>query len=287
MPGYLKTRTRFCAILLAAPTLLARPAGAAPGVSDEALRNITFEQKLAIQVPLGLKFQDENGRAIQLSGYFGHKPIILVLGYYECPMLCTMVLNGLIESLEDLKWNAGSQFDVISVSIDPRETWKLAAAKKRACLRRYGREGAEAGWHFLTGREDQIGKLANSVGFRYAYDSASRQYAHPSGLVILTPDGKTARYLFGVSYSPQDLFSALQTAAKGKVGSPIRNLLLLCFHYNPISGKYGAQIMFVIRALSIATLIGLTSWIVLLVKQGRENEKATPDSRTVGLAREG
>src|SRR5438105_2374187 len=159
-------------------------------LTDETLAKLSFEQKLSSQASLDLVFRDEAGRQVRLGEFFGHKPAILVLGYYECPMLCTLALNGMVEALEDIKWNIGNQFDVINVSINPRETSALAAAKKRTYLKRYGRAGAAHGWHFLTGDEPAIEQLARQVGFQYAYDPSSRQYAHPSGLIILTPQGK-------------------------------------------------------------------------------------------------
>ena len=211
--------------------------GHAQALSDAALARISFEQKLNAQVSLDLPFRDESGQAVRLGDYFGRKPVILVLGYYQCPMLCTLVANGMIESLEDVKWSIGHEFDVVHVSIDPRETPELAAAKKRNYLKRYGRSGAAQGWHFLTGQDAAIKRLADEVGFQYAYDAPSHQYAHASGLIILTPQGKVARYLFGVTYSPADLFQALAVASANKVGSPVQRLILLCFHYNPIRSR--------------------------------------------------
>lgn len=245
-------------ILLA--LLLSNGLGAAT-LSDQTLANINFEQKLNTQVSLELPFRDESGKQVRLASYFGGKPVILVLGYYECPMLCSLVLNGMVESLLDLKWTIGNQFQVVNVSINPRETPALAAAKKRTYLKRYGRAAAGAGWHFLTGEEPAIKRLADEVGFQYAYDPATGQYAHPSGLVILTPEGKVARYFFGVAFSANDLYLALQGASDHKVGSPIQRLILLCFHYNPITGKYSPAILLIVRLLGGATALGL-GWLV-------------------------
>lgn len=239
-------------------------------LTDDQLSNIGFHQNLNTQITLNSTFRDENGKTVQLGDYFGRKPVVLVLGYYGCPMLCTLTLNGMVESLEDLKWNIGDEFDVLNVSINPHETPALAFAKKKTYLKRYGRHGADAGWHFLTGNEAQIKRLADEVGFQYAYDPQSKEYAHASGLVILTPDGKISHYLFGVTFASQDFFTALQDASKKKVGSPIRELILLCFHYNPITGKYGALIMAIVRGLAVATVLGLV-WLVFRMSRGRKS----------------
>jgi protein SCO1/2 len=226
-------------------------------LSDAALRQITFEQKPGAQISPGLQFRDENGRAVKIGDYLGGKPVILVPGYYGCPMLCTLVLNGLVESMQDLKANVGSDFAVLNYSIDPSEKPPLAAQKKATYLRRYGRDGAAAGWHFLTGDEASIKKLSDQIGFRYAYDPAIKQYAHPSGFVVITPQGKVVRYFFGVDFAAKDLDVALRQAADNQTGSPVRQLLLLCFHYSPITGKYGNLILASVRICGIATLAAL------------------------------
>lgn len=237
-------------------------------LSDEALAQVRYEQKLNAQLSLALPFRDEEGQQVRLGKYFGRKPVLLVLGYYQCPMLCTLVLNGMVESAADMKWSIGRDFDVVSVSIDPGETPALAAAKKRTYVKRYGRSGAAQGWHFLTGDQTAIQQLANEVGFRYAYDPVSKEYAHPSGLIILTPEGKISRYLFGVTYSPKELYTALRDASSNQVGSPIQQLILLCFHYNPVTGKYSGIIIVVLRCLGIATIMGLFWLIVALARRG-------------------
>jgi len=231
-------------------------------ISDEALARIDFSQKLHAQLPLDLQFVDENGQSVRLGNYFGTRPVILVLGYYGCPMLCTLELNGLVESLQDMKWRIGDQFTVLNVSINPEESPTLAAAKKQTYLKRYGRAGASEGWHFLTGRERNISRLAAAVGFEYRFDPVSRQYAHPSGLVVLTPQGKVSRYLFGVSYHSVKIYEALQQAAANEVGSPIQRIILLCFHYNPVHGKYGPTVLLVIRLLSVATMLAIVGLVV-------------------------
>jgi protein SCO1/2 len=267
-------KTRLIAFILfcAALVISAR----AQSLTDAQLTRISFDQKLGAQISLDLPFRDENGKAVTLRDYFGRKPVVLVLGYYQCPMLCTLTFNGMVESMNDMKWSIGNQFNVVHVSIDPKETPELAAAKKQTYLRRYGRPGAGAGWHFLTGDEPAIRKLADEVGFHYAYDPAVKQYAHPSGLVILTPEGKTAKYLFGVSFAPAEVYAALQGASDHKVGSPIERLVLLCFHYSPIHGKYGALIMIIVRILGAITLAGMVWLGLALVARERK--------RKVGLA---
>ena len=264
----LNSTTRALPVL---PVFLALVTGhlAAQTLSDDTLAQIRFDQKLNAQVSPALPFEDEEGRAVRIGQYFGRKPLVLVLGYYECPMLCTLVLNGMVESAADMKWSIGREFEVVNVSINPGETPALAAAKKRTYLKRYGRSGAAAGWHFLTGNAASIRQLAEEVGFRYAYDAASKQYAHPSGLVVLTPEGKVARYLFGVTYAPQDLYGALREASANQVGSPVAQLILLCFHYNPITGKYSGIIVVVLRLLGAGTILGFLGLIVALVRRGR------------------
>ncbi|MDB6017097.1 MAG: Electron transport protein SCO1/SenC [Pedosphaera sp.] len=249
----------------------------ARAVSDEELRQIKFDQKLQQQVSLDLPFRDETGKIVKLGDYLGKRPTILVLGYYGCPMLCTLVLNGLVESLQDLKSSAGGEFEIINVSIDPHETTALAAAKKKAYLKRYGRHGVEQGWHFLTGDEAAIRKLTQEVGFRYVYDEPSRQYAHPSGLVILTPQGKVSRYLPGVTYAGKDLNAALVAASANKVGTPVEQFFLLCFHYSPSTGKYGALVMMAVRAGGVLTLLVLGRGMVIMIRrESARKEPVTP-----------
>jgi protein SCO1/2 len=255
--------------LLACGFLLARNACSQP-LTDAALAQIRFEQKLNTQLALDLRFMDETGREVRLGEYFGTKPVILVLGYYGCPMLCTLVLNGLVETMEDMKWRVGAEFEVINVSINPQETPALAAAKKKSYLKRYGRAGAAQGWHFLTGKTPAIQALATAVGFNYRWDPATKQYAHPSGLVILTPQGKVAQYLFGVTFPSRALYTALQGASLNHVTSPIQELILLCFHYNPLTGKYSALILGLVRLLSATTVLGLFALIVFLAHHSRK-----------------
>jgi protein SCO1/2 len=257
-------------LLLATASLLF-PRGAALGSSESLtasnLAAIRFDQNLGQRITPGLSFVDETGNAVQLGKYLGNTPVVLVLGYYECPMLCSLILNGFVESAGDMKWSIGKNYEVVNVSIDPNETPALAMAKKRAYVRRYGREGAEQSWHFLTGKSRAIQQLAREAGFNYAYDPSSRQYAHPSGLIILTPEGQISHYLFGVSFAPQDLYAALRDASNRRTGSPIQQLILLCFHYNPLTGKYSADIMSILRLMAAFSAIGMAVLIVSLAKR--------------------
>jgi protein SCO1 len=254
-----------CLLLYLSICLL--PEGDAQALVDADLKKITFEQKLNQKVSRGLHFLDEDGHDVKLGDYFGKRPVILVLGYYGCPMLCTLVFNGMVEGLQDLKAGIGDEFEVVHVSIDPHETPALAAAKKKTYLRRYGRAGAATGWHFLTGDKASIQQLANEVGFHYAYDEKSRQYAHPSGLIILTPEGKISHYLFGVNYSGEEINSAIKVASAGRVGSPVEQVLLLCFHYSPMTGKYATAVMIAVRIGAAATVLLLARWIIVAIRK--------------------
>jgi protein SCO1/2 len=248
-------------------------------LSDATLAALTFDQKLGSQIPTPLAFRDENGGVVQLGSYFNKKPVLLVLGYYQCPMLCGLVLNGMTESMQDLRWSVGKEYEVINISIDPSETAGLASAKKRACLKRYGRDQAVAGWHFLTGDESSIKQVAAAVGFQYAYDAESKQYAHPSGFVVLTPDGHISKYFLGVTFSARDLQASLAAASNRSVGSRIQDLVLLCFHYRPITSKYGAAIMLTVRTLGIATVFSLGFLMVKMSNPNGANHAPSPDTK--------
>jgi protein SCO1/2 len=234
-----------------------------------ALQKVSLEQRLNEQVPLDLVFRDEIGREVKLAEYFrAGRPVVLSLVFYECPMLCNQVLNGLVSSIKTLSFTAGKEFEVLTVSFDAREGPDLARAKKESYMVRYQRPEAENGWHFLTGEQASIDALTKAVGFNYAYDAATNQFAHASGIIVLTPQGKIARYFYGIDYAPRDLRFGLIEASENKIGSPVDKLLLYCYHYDPATGKYGAVVMNIMRLAGIVTLIGIVSLIVLLRRRG-------------------
>lgn len=239
------------------------------GVRPELLKDVGVDQNLDASIPLGLTFRDEHGRTVQLSQYFNGKPVILTLVYYSCPMLCTQVLNGLDRSLENISLNIGKDFNVITVSIDPTEKPILADAKQALYTGMYGRPGAADGWHFLVGDEPQIKQLASAVGFRYAYDPDSHQYAHASVIMVLTPEGKISRYFYGITYPPRDLRLGLVDASSGKIGSPVDAILLYCYHYDPHTGKYGLLINRVIVAAGLLTIALMAISIFILARGDR------------------
>lgn len=255
-------------LLIFAWLLAAAPARAQSGVPPM-LRDVGIDQRLNQQAPLDLVFRDESGRTVALRDYFGQRPVILSLVYYNCPMLCTLVLNGLLRSMRALPLNAGQEYDVVTVSFDPRETPALAAAKKQAYVERYGRAGAAQGWHFLTGDEPAIQQLTRAVGFRYKFDPATGQFAHASGIMVLTPQGRLARYFYGVEYSTRDIRLALVEASANKIGTPADQVLLFCFHYDPATGKYGFAIMNALRAAGLATMLGLVALVWSLSRRHR------------------
>ncbi len=236
------------------------------GVRPSLLKEVGVDQKLNQQIPLDLTFRDEHGQPVQLRQYFGQKPVIISLVYYNCPMLCTQVLNGVESSLKLLPMDIGKQFNVITVSIDPTERPVLAEAKQALYTGIYGRPGAAAGWHFLTGDEPQIRQLADALGFRYAYDPDSKQYAHASAIMLLTPEGKISRYFYGIQYASRDLRLGLVEASEGKIGTPVDQVLLFCYHYDPVTGKYGLLISRVIQAAGALTVLAIGILVLLLYR---------------------
>ena len=249
--------------------LTAVPVQADDATPDEALESARFEQRLNAQTPLDLAFRDETGQDVRLGSYLGEKPVILALVYYNCPNICSVVLNDLVENLRELPFELGREFDVVTVSIDPRETPELAAASKDTYVHNYGRAGVEHGWHALTGTEKAIQRLASVVGFQYAYDARLKQYAHPSGLLVVTPEGKISSYLYGLVYSPTDLRLALVEASENKIGSPIDQVLLRCYQYDPVSGKYTVTVMNIVRLGGLITTIVLGGFLVTMVRGNR------------------
>jgi protein SCO1 len=248
-----------------------RPApGPAAGERPAILDDVGVDQRLDEPVPLDLVFRDEAGRSAPLTRFFGSRPIVLALVYYECPMLCSQVLTGLSSALRVLAFDIGNEFEVVTVSIDPRETPEVAAARKRTFIERYGRDGAAEGWHFLTGDEAAIAELARAVGFRYRYDPRLDQYVHGAAIMVLTPAGRLARYFYGIEYSPRDLRLGLVEAATEKIGSRIDQFLLFCYHYDPATGRYSALTMNLIRMVGALTLLALGTFMFVSWRRDRK-----------------
>jgi protein SCO1 len=229
------------------------------------LKNVGIVQKMNAQVPVDVPFVDETGKQVTLSQYLG-KPVILALVYYQCPSLCNLVLNGIVRTTKLLTMTAGSDFDVVAISFDPRETPEIAAAKKQTYVKQYGRAGAENGWHFLTGTEASSRMVADAVGFHYAFDSMTNQYAHASAIILLTPQGRVARYFYGVEYPARDLRLGLTEASSGQISSPVDQILLYCYHYDPATGKYGLVVMNLLRAGGILTILCLAGLLFILMR---------------------
>ena len=234
-----------------------------------ALQSVRFDQRLNERVPLDLPFRDEDGRTVRLGEYFGQRPVVLAFVYYECPMLCTQVLNGLTSTLTALDERVGRDFDVVTVSFDPRETPVLASAKKKAYLDRYGREGAGDGWHFLTGDEASIAALTKAAGFSYQWDTQSQQFAHASGIVVLTPEGRLARYFFGIEYAPRDVKFALMESSEGRIGTLADKLLLYCYHYDPATGSYALMALNAVRLGGMVTVVTLVGFVMMAIRRDR------------------
>ncbi|HEV3041668.1 MAG TPA: SCO family protein [Candidatus Angelobacter sp.] len=237
------------------------------------LQQVGIDQRLNQPVPLDSTFLDENGKAVKLGDYFGQKPAVLALVYFQCPMLCSQVLNGLTSSLNVVKFNVGRDFNVITVSFDPRDTPAAANETKQRMLKRYRRPGSEEGWHFLTGKKDQIDSLAQAVGFRYAWDPEIQQYAHASGIMLLTPDGHVAQYYYGIEYVPRNLQLGIVQTSQGKVGSLVDRMLLICYHYDPAKGKYGAAIFTILRLSALATMLVLGGFIFIMLRRDAAGKK--------------
>jgi protein SCO1 len=260
------TAAAFLALAPGAAAQLASDPMQSVGVRPELLKQVGIDQKLNQSIPLDLTFRDEDGNNVELGQFFGQKPVILTLVYYNCPMLCTQVLNGVESSLKELSTDIGKQFDVVTISIDPTESHVLAKTKKEMYVGMYGRPDAAQGWHFLTGDEPQIKKLADAVGFRYAYDPDTKQFAHASAIVLLTPEGKISRYFYGIQYPTRDLRLGLVEASEGKIGTPVDQVLLFCYHYDPATGKYGLLISHIIQAGGALTVLILGIGMLILFR---------------------
>lgn len=234
-----------------------------------ALRNVGIEQRLGSQLPLDVSLRDETGKTVLLSRYFGQRPVILNFVYHKCPMLCPTVVDGLIQALNGLSFDAGKEFEVVTISIDPDDTSAVAAKKKSEYLRGYHRAGAASGWHFLTGDEAAIGKLTKAAGFDYNYDPESKQFSHAAGIMIVTPQGKLARYFYGIQYNPRDLRLSLVEASANKIGSPVDVLLLFCSRFDPNAGKYTVVVMRVIQLAGLVTVLGVGTFIGIMLRRER------------------
>src|SRR5262245_21507162 len=282
--GYLLTLVSFVSFVVSSVPAFAQMTGPpTPGYKREAgtpasalpapLQEIGFDQNLDQQIPLDTPFMDERGRSVTIGQYFGARPVVLVFAYYDCPMLCTQVLNALASSLDVLSLEARRDFDVVVVSFDPREKSELAAAKKATVLQRYKRPGAETGWHFLTGEQSAIASVTRAAGFRFVWDAALKQFAHPAGIIVVSPSGHVSRYLFGIDFGPRDLRLAIVDASAGKIGTPIDSFLLYCYHYDPMSGRYGLVIMRVLRIAGVATVLLLGTCIAIMLRQERSQRR--------------
>ncbi len=245
-----------------------RPASAPPSnAMPAALQQVKFDQKLDQQLPLDAAFKDEHGKAVRLGDYFGTRPVIVAFVYYECPMLCNQILNGLVSGIGVLDQTVGSDFDVVAISFDARETPVQAAAKKATYLDRYQRPGTERGWHFLTGDEAAIKRVTDTAGFQFAWDPATQQFAHASGVIVTTPEGKLSRYLFGIEYPPRDLKFALMESSAGKIGSVVDQVLLYCYHYEPATGSYSLAAMNAVRMGGVVTMVALLGFIAISLRR--------------------
>jgi protein SCO1/2 len=252
------------------------------GVQPADLKKVAFDQRLNAQVPLDLPFRDENGVTVKLGDYFNHdKPVVLSLVYFECPMLCTLVLNGLAGAMKGMSLEPGKDYDLVTVSFNPKETPALATAKKKTYVQRYGHPEVASAWHFLTGDPDSIKQLTEAVGFHYVYDPATGQYAHATGIMITTPDGHLAKYLYGIDYAPRDIRLALVDASRGRIGNPVDQVLLYCYHYDPKTGKYGLVVMNVIRLGGVVTVVLLGSLVgVMAARERRKSRQRSSDAGT-------
>jgi protein SCO1 len=258
-----------------------REAGMPSSALPAPLREIGFDQNLDRQIPLDIPFVDEEGHPVTLGSFFGKRPVVLAFVYYDCPMLCTMVLNALATSLDVMSLEPGADFDIVTISFDPREKPALAAARKATYLQRYRRPGAAKAWHFLTGDQSSIDRATKAAGFRFVWDERLKQFAHPTGIIVVTPDGRVARYLFGIEYGPRDLRLAIVDASAGRVGSRIDSFLLYCYHYDPMTGRYGLAIMRAMRLAGTATVLSLVLFVGVMLRRERRTRGVQPPTRSL------
>jgi protein SCO1 len=236
-------------------------------------KGVGLDQKLNAPVPLDVLLRNETGQAVPLRTYFGEKPVVLALVYYRCPNLCSLTLTEMVHGLRRVAFEPGRDYNVVVTSIDPSETPQLAAEAKKAYAKEFGRASFDSGWHFLTGTQDSISRLASAVGFRYRWDDPTRQFVHAGGIMVATPDGKLSRYFYGVRYAPADLRMALVEASQEKIGSPVDAILLYCFHYDVTQGKYTLAIFNILKMGAGLTVLALGGLIFVLL---RREKKQTP-----------
>ncbi|HTS00918.1 MAG TPA: SCO family protein [Thermoanaerobaculia bacterium] len=265
-----------CILLLQGDLRATAPGSPSPEAPLPAppLKDIGFDQKLGETIPLDLVFADEAGKAVTLRPFFGKKPVILSLVYFDCPMLCGLTTDGLVRSLRALRLSAGTDFEVLSVSFDPRETPEIASAKKGPVMRQYARAGGADGWHFLTGSKESIDALTKSVGFRYVWDAEQKQFAHATGILVLTPEGRIARYFFGIEYPAKDLRLGLVEASEDRIGSVVDQLLLLCYHYDPKVGRYTTTVQNLVRGGALFTVGALAALVLTLLRREKRGTGA-------------
>jgi protein SCO1/2 len=258
-----------------------REAGVVSSALPAPLREIGFDQNIGRSLPLDTAVRDETGRTVRLAEYFGKRPVVLIFAYYSCPMLCAQVINGMASALGVLSLQPGTDLEIVTISFDPRDTAETAKTKKAGYLERYSRPGAAAASHFLTADQPAIDRLTKAAGFRYVWDEQTRQFAHPTGVIVLTPDGRFARYLFGIEYGPRDLRLALVEASAGKVGTAVDTLLLYCYHYDPMTGRYGFVVIRALRVAAGATVLALGTFVFVMVRREKRQAGArgTPAAR--------
>jgi protein SCO1/2 len=272
-------RSRFCAaILLAVSGVVAVSTGAQQVTTPAILNKVGITQNLNAQIPPDLMFRDETGKSVRIGDFFGHKPILLSLVYFDCPALCTEVLNGELRTLKAISLDLGKDFEAVTVSFEPKDLPSLAKAKRDVYVGQYGRPGAEDHWHFLTGEQQSIDALTNVAGFRYAYDPSIRQYAHAAAILVLTPDGRIDRYFYGVQYPARDVRLGLVEASEGKIGSLTDQALLYCYQYDPMTGKYGVVVMNVLRAAGGLTVLVLGIFMTMMFLRERKRPSGIPSA---------
>jgi protein SCO1 len=249
------------------------------------LREVSFEQKLGAQLPLDRNFVDERGKTVRLGEFFGERPVLFVLAYYRCPMLCNQVLNGVLTSTNALKFVAGRDFEIVVVSFDPTDSPSAARAKRQAYTRRYLHEDGRDGWHFLTGKADDIAAVAETSGFRYVYDEQTDQFAHASGIMVATPEGRLSQYFYGIDYPTRDLRLALVESSQGRIGNLVDQVLLRCFHYDAITGRYGLAVMRLVQAGGVLTVLAVVGFIVRSLRKERQLARSQVLSSAAGTPR--